>query len=518
MSLPHDTETRMPRVGAPYRQELQAPPRLLLYGVISLFILVIIGAIAGVLIFRDVLRPSQQQRVLEVAPFMRSFLAPTPIGGVLPTAVPGEDDATTARDLLNLSLPDAAVTPADMTSEAPDNTDPLAGGASQPADNTPAAESTSEEAVPVANTPTPTPEPSPTPAPSPTPTEPPATGGGTTDTSSAAVVSEPARTVAGMGLQLSSLPNSSRLYGLVWHQQTWNNCGPATLTTALSYFGWQRDQSYAGDILKPNREDKNVSPDELAQFVEEYTDLNALVRMGGNINTLRALLANEYPVIIERGMVFEAYDWLGHYQTLVAYDDTSQLFFAYDSFLGTGDGEGGIAQSYREVDSDWRTFNRTFIVIYPPQDENRIMEILGPLADEEQAATIAFEMAQQEADINPEDGFAWFNMGTSLVALERYQEAANAFALARRYELPWRMYWYQFGPFRAYYEAGRYDEVLTHAETILTQAEELEEAYYWRGRAYAARGETARAASEYRRALSYNPNFAAARQALDNMS
>ncbi|MCA9893977.1 MAG: tetratricopeptide repeat protein [Anaerolineae bacterium] len=488
MTFQNDTEPRMPRVSG-YRNDLQAPPRILFYGVLGFFVLVILGIIGAIFVFTQVLQPSQQQRVIDAAPFMRSFLPPTPQGGVLPTIEPDDAENDAALDLLNQPL--VFDTP---TADVSDGV----------ATAVPTTEPTAEE---VAVTPTEVP-----PTPTFTPVPP-------TATEAAAAINTPSQSIINTSLSqnLSSLPSSARLYGMRWERQEWNNCGPSTVTTALTFYGWQNDQNYAKERLKPNREDKNVSPQELVDFVNEYTDLRAAVRIGGSINTLRALLANEYPVMIERGMQFEANDWLGHYQALVAYDDTSQLFFAYDSFMGTGEDGVGVYESYSSVDEDWRAFNRLFIVIYPPQEEARVMEILGPLADADQAAEIAFATAQEEATTNPEDGFAWFNMGTSLVQLGRYEEAANAYAQARRYTLPWRMFWYQFGPFKAFFESGRYEEVLVQAQTILSQAEELEEAYYWRGRVYEARGEIAQAQVQYRQALSYNSNFDAARTALEQI-
>lgn len=253
------------------------------------------------------------------------------------------------------------------------------------------------------------------------------------------------------------------------------------------------------------------------RFVNQQTSVRALVRVGGTLEMLKRLLASNLPVVIERGIMFEANEWLGHYQALVAYDDIPSVFYAYDSFMGTGMNGEGVMASYQKLDEDWRHFNRTFIVIYAAQQEEMVRELLGPLWDEQQAAGLALQTAQAEARFNPQDGHAWFNMGSSLVLLGRYQEAANAFDQARRYSLPWRMLWYQFGPFVAYYETGRYDDVLSLAQINLNNAQELEESYYWRGRVYAAQGRREAAAAEYRRALAYNPNFQPARDALSQL-
>ena len=271
--------------------------------------------------------------------------------------------------------------------------------------------------------------------------------------------------------------------------------------------------------LKPNREDKNVSPRELANFVAEETFVKAIVRMGGALELLKRLVNEGFPVIIETGAMFEAYDWIGHYRVVIAYDDNLELFYFFDSFLGVGAGAQGVTTSYAQVDSDWQAFNRTFIVVYEPQREGLLRSLLGKHWDEREAAQSAFDTAQAEARRQPQNAFAWLNMGTSLVALDRHKEAAVAFDQANRTgKLPWRIFWYQFGIFEAYFEVGRYDDVLSLARINLNNSSELEEAYYWQGRVREAQGNRQAAESLYRRALAYNPNFDDARAALQNLN
>lgn len=479
------------------------PPRLLLFGVLGVFVLVIGAAVAGVVIFREVLEPAQQVRVIDNLPFMEAFLPPTPEGGRLPTVEPGITNEQDALDLLNLQLDEFDATPTAASDASTDNltAQPDAAAASQ----TPLPSATPTAAP--TQTPTATPSPTQTATQQPTraaarPTSNAVAQRNITNTGSFAQA--PSRPVA---------PPSAQLNGsLIHQQQTWNNCGPATITMALSYYGWQEGQAYAARYLKPNREDKNVSPQEMVDFVNEQTGVRAMTRMGGDLQLLRALIASNIPVIVERGMMFEANDWLGHYQALVGYDDTQRVFYAYDSFMGPG-----VIESYDRLDADWRQFNRQFIVVYTQEDAPRVRALLGELADEERAASRAFQVAQAEAEADPADAYAWFNMGTSLVALGDYRRAANAYAQSMRHDLPWRMLWYQFGPFQAFYETGQYDQVLSLVQINLNQAEEVEETFYWRGRVYAAQGDTQRARSDFQRVLNFNPNFQAARIALDRL-
>lgn len=476
----------------PEHDGIAPPPRFLLWLVLALFLLIIVGGIGSIYIFRSVLLPGQQQRVIDQLPFMRAFMPPTPEGGTLPTAEPANGEIS-PEDLLSAPLDLPTTTPVPTT---------------QPTEAAAAIQ------IEPSATPTDTPPPTLTPTLTPTlipPTE--VSEAAAPDTSQTINVNQNT-------ISMPALPASARMFGFTYIKQSWNNCGPANLTMALSYYGWQRDQSYAAQLLKPDREDKNVSPHEMVRFVNEQTDLRAISRMGGDIDMLRQFVAAQIPVIIETGYMPEGYDWLGHYQTVVAYDDLQDVFYLYDSYLGNGGGGEGIAETYADLDRNWQHFNRIFIVIYEPGREAEVRNILGEHADPARAAEIALETAQEEARANPRDVYAWFNMGTSYTRLGRYQEAAAAYDKARSEgSLPWRMIWYQFGPFEAYFNTGRYDDVLALVNINLTNgAQYVEETHYWHGRVLEARGDLSGARQAFSRALQRNYLYEEARAALDSLN
>ena len=88
----------------------------------------------------------------------------------------------------------------------------------------------------------------------------------------------------------AALPGIFRLNSLGSEYQGWNNCGPATLTNALVHFGYEDDQFRAATWLKPNYEDKNVSPWQMAEFVNTQIPelpVYAIVRSGGTLEQLQ---------------------------------------------------------------------------------------------------------------------------------------------------------------------------------------------------------------------------------------
>jgi tetratricopeptide (TPR) repeat protein len=308
------------------------------------------------------------------------------------------------------------------------------------------------------------------------------------------------------------------LQGLVHMWQTWNNCGPATLSMGLSYFACSIDQAEVAAEMRPNREDKNVSPKELAAFARSQ-GLNALVRVNGSADLLRLLLSNDLPVIIESWVEEEPDDGLGHYRLLTGYDDTTQEWIAYDSFISSGVEAGqpyaGIRLDYEQTARWWAVFNRVYVVIYAGETEAIVRSILGPDYDETMMWQRALQSAEQEVQQSPDDPFAWFNLGTDLVAAGQFERAAGAYDRARTIGLPWRMLWYQFGPFAAYYHSGRYEELIALARATIAVTEHVEEVHYWLGMGLQASGDEEGAAEAFRRALSLNGNFVEAAQALD---
>jgi hypothetical protein len=310
------------------------------------------------------------------------------------------------------------------------------------------------------------------------------------------------------------MPKTMQLDGFRHEYQTWNNCGPATLAMALSYWDWEGDQRPIASSTKPNSRDKNVMPYELAAYVEEETELQVVYRVGGEIGLLKQFLATGFPVIIEKG--FEGRDldgWMGHYVLVTGYSDSGQQFTLQDSYYGPDQ-----AMKYEDLESYWRAFNFTYLVVYPSERKPEIAAIMGPRVDEEYNNRYAAQKASDETYIltGRDQFFAWFNRGSNMVQLQDYAGAATAhdqaFALYPAIpdkERPWRMMWYQTGPYWAYYYTGRYQDVIKLATTTLDTMSEpvLEESYYWRALAREASGDTKGAIKDLQSALKFHPGF-----------
>ena len=210
-------------------------------------------------------------------------------------------------------------------------------------------------------------------------------------------------------------------------------------------------------------------------------------RVAGDLELIKRLLAANYPVVIEEASTLPPADangpnddlWDAHYLLLTGYDDAAGGTVTAQDPLNGPDKK----ISYDQLMKDWKPFNYLYMVIYLPQDEVEVKTILGTDWDADQNRQKALSMAQAATAADPNDAFAWFNLGSSLVYFERYQEAAQAFDQSFSIGLPQRMTRYQFFPFFAYYNADRIDYLLELTENTYKpiNGNYSEEALLWHG-------------------------------------
>jgi hypothetical protein len=323
-------------------------------------------------------------------------------------------------------------------------------------------------------------------------------------------------------------PLKAEIDGIKIYPQKFNNCGPANLSMVLDFYSINHPQLEIGAVVKPNYDDRNVSPQELVDYVRRETTLGASWYGNGNSLILKRLLAVGYPVIVEKGLYLDASQgWMGHYLTLFGYDDGKQVFQSLDSFLGPWDGKGREVD-YQSFAEYWDQFNRTFIVVYPPEQEEIVLSLVGasdsnPESMWHEASIDANLLAKNE----PENAYAWFNLGTNLTELgeltgdgDYFSSAADAFDRAFALGLPWRMLWYQFKPYVTYLAMGRFDDVLTLTDATLSNfgGQNVEETYLYRGHALMALNDLDAAKRAYEKSLRLKPEFPEAKQALQDLS
>ncbi|MCX6058241.1 MAG: C39 family peptidase [Chloroflexi bacterium] len=307
------------------------------------------------------------------------------------------------------------------------------------------------------------------------------------------------------------LPAQASITSPEYEKQTPNNCGPATLSMTLHMYGWKGSQADIASFIKPVIGDRNVNPEELRYYVRTQAGwLNLEYRVGGSIDSLKRLIAANYPVMVESVTSLNPNDalgptddlWAAHYLLLTGYNDSTQTFTIQDSYHGAD-----LKIAYSKLEKEWKPFNNLYIVIYFPQFEDEMKTLLASNWDPDLNRQNAMDASQTDSAKNPKDAFAWFNLGSNLVYFDRYEEAALAYDKARAIGLPLRMFRYQFGPFLAYFHSGRNEDLLVLTDYARGVTEMSEETWLWYGFGLYRNGDYAGARKAWQKAAKINPNF-----------
>lgn len=304
---------------------------------------------------------------------------------------------------------------------------------------------------------------------------------------------------------LRPLPESKILENDYHVFQSFNNCGPAAFSMALSYYGIQKNQQELGDQLRPyqvpggDNDDKSVTLEELAEKAKEY-NLIPYHRPNGNSDLIKQFIALDIPVIT-RTWLKEDED-IGHYRVIKGYDSVTQTFIQDDSLQGHN-----LRYTYAEFNRLWEKFGFEYLVLIP-EDKKEIAEaILGEDTDEEKAWEKAVEFAKSQLAENPANIDAQFNVSVAYYKTGDYQKSVEAFEKVES-RLPFRTLWYQIEPIEAYYELGQYDRVFAITDKVLqNQNRAFSELYFIRGKIYQNQGNLEAAKQEFDKAVLYNQNF-----------
>ena len=302
------------------------------------------------------------------------------------------------------------------------------------------------------------------------------------------------------------------LPGAKWVPQTFNNCGPATTSMILQYFGFDVNQNETKAKLRTNPDDKNVFTYEIADYIRKDYGVESKLFYGGDIYLVKKLVANGFYVVIE--------DWLhpnediGHVTIIRGYDDELGVLIADDSFIGVN-----ITYPYEEfTQTQWKAFNYEYLPVYKAGNEDLLKAIVGSSWDRKTMFQKASQKARDEIAKNDRDMYAWFNLGTSLYELGDYNGAKQAFEKSRSIGWPNRMLWYQIQPIQTYNALKEYQKAIEMADVALWgNNDSFAEAHLEKAIAYKGLGDKAKAREEVDKALFYYPNFKKAQDFLASL-
>jgi tetratricopeptide (TPR) repeat protein len=315
---------------------------------------------------------------------------------------------------------------------------------------------------------------------------------------------------------LETLPDQKILPNNNYHVfQTFNNCGPASLSMALSFYGINVSQTDLGKDLRPyqidngDNDDKSVTLEELAKKGEEF-GFKAYHRPNGNPEIIKNFINYGIPVITRT--ITKPGEDIGHFRVLKGFDDSAGVFVQDDSLQGKN-----LRYSYQDFDDLWKVFGYEYLVLVPAEKTETAKVILGENFDKTQAWNNAAIYAHTRLEENPDDLDARFNLAIALYQTGNFLESVKEFEKIES-RLAFRTLWYQIEPINAYYNLGNYNRVFEISDKILNNGNRAySELYILRGKIYEQQGSIELARSEYQKAIYYNKNLEEAEVVLNNL-
>ena len=311
-------------------------------------------------------------------------------------------------------------------------------------------------------------------------------------------------------------PGNSALVANPTHTyQTFNNCGPATLSMVLSLNGKSVSQKELGEAMRPyqipsgDNDDKTIFTYEFVAWAKKY-GVEATGRVNGDISTLKKFTANGFPVVVKTWLHMN--EDIGHFRIVRGFDEGSQVIIQDDSYEGPN-----RKIPYYDFLSMWQPFNYAYIIVYTPDQKDLVEALLGDELDETLAWQNSLTRAQKEAELDTENVHPWYNQSMAYYHLGDYQKSIDVFEKVES-RLPRRMLWYEIEPILSYQKLGKYDRVFQITDKVLNGGNRAySELYQIRGEIYLAQGNKDAARKEFELAVQYNKNFQPAQESLKSL-
>ncbi len=152
--------------------------------------------------------------------------------------------------------------------------------------------------------------------------------------------------------------------------------------------------------------------------------------------------------------------------------------------------------------------------VYKREDESLVKAIIGNNWNENKMYQNSVLRNQKDVDANPNDMYAWFNLGTSYYGLGEYQKAKEAFEKSQALGWPHRMLWYQIQPVQTYNKLGEYQKAIDTANLGLWFNDNFAEMHFEKAVAYKGLGSILESKKEAQKTLELDPSFVLAKNLL----
>ncbi|MGM9321315.1 C39 family peptidase [Deinococcus aquaticus] len=159
------------------------------------------------------------------------------------------------------------------------------------------------------------------------------------------------------------------LQGMPLVRQSYNACGPASITQVLAYFGVQVSMADVSRQTRPTERSYMT-----AQAIVNYAPkvgMQARLFTGGNLNTVKSAIRAGLPIIALQSHITDTGTVIPHWRVLVGYNDVTAQVYIMDPLLGY------VAMRYSDMDRVWADQRGQFAVLYPPTLAGTVRKVIG---------------------------------------------------------------------------------------------------------------------------------------------
>ncbi|GGM06466.1 C39 family peptidase [Deinococcus aerophilus] len=159
------------------------------------------------------------------------------------------------------------------------------------------------------------------------------------------------------------------LSGMPLVRQSYNACGPASITQVLRYYGLKADMAEVSRHTRPT-ERSYMTAQAIVDFAPQV-GLEARLYAHGSLDTVRAAIRNGLPLIALQSHITASGQVVPHWRVVVGYDDAAKQAYLMDPLLGY------VAMGYADFARVWADQRGQFAVMYPPSYAATVKRVIG---------------------------------------------------------------------------------------------------------------------------------------------
>lgn len=167
----------------------------------------------------------------------------------------------------------------------------------------------------------------------------------------------------------ATAPPGYLLQGMPLVRQSYNACGPASISQVLAYFGLNVSMAEVSRFTRAS--DRSYMTAQAIVTFAPKVGMEARLYTGGSLTTVRAAIRKGLPIIALQSHITAQGRVIPHWRVVVGYDDVRQETYLMDPLLGY------VKMGYSDFNRVWADHHGQFAVLYPPKLSGVVKHTIG---------------------------------------------------------------------------------------------------------------------------------------------